>query len=395
MKGTLGPLGAAGGILLLIVVGAIAATAAQHHHSNRPTASASTPVPVLTADPTPTPTSEPTLASSPPPSGIRLMWRAVAADSPVIEAVDTSGAVRGRLVLQSSDATFQAKPDHDGQRLLMGSDGAYHVLSAQGVNLGTLPAASFGDLQPTWSDDDTHFCGMVTDSAGQSARLVLAGLGLGPRVVSSFSWPMGDGGAQVDACSVRNDVAVVHVSLGDDAAGHVVEYRVVRLSTGHTIRDVRPPAPNFSGPDPRPAPGALSYVRASADGRRMALTSWADMNVSDPRTAILDTVSGREIGHINGYDITFTAGDTAVDLGSMRSDWQTGRVTVMPRRCCGPTGAARLGDEDLVVQISGGPPPTPSKSPGQAEGPYPPSIYLLLHPDGSLVRLAWGGARLL
>jgi len=378
-----GPLSVAVGAALLIATTGVVA-AVQHHHARRAAALVTTPAPPTSAS-TPVPSRPPV----PPPQGVRLIWRTVATNNTMLEAIDSSGTRRGALVLpRSLPKLGDITPSPDGQRLLVSMDGQYRLLSAQGADLGLVPGAS-DNSSVSWSDDDRHLCEMVRDT-DTASHLVLLTLGAKPRTITAMGWPPGNGGAGLAACSVASDLAILSVSLGDDDAGHVVEYRVVRLSSGRTVRDVRPPAPNFSGAALRPVPGALGEVAASADGTRLALTAWTRMDATRPVTTIVDTLSGRAVGSLHGGDIAFTADDTAVELGSLQTDWRTGRVTTMPPRCC--SGTPRSGGGDVIIEIPTGPPPTPTSG---VIGPPPPSIVALLHPDGSLVQLACCGATVL
>ena len=385
------PLGAALGIPLLIAtVGASAAVA--RHHSAKPAATVvATPSPSssATAAPSVTPTPVPTPTPQPPPAGIKLYWRTVVDNTSDIEAVDTSGIVRGRLALPMAADIGSVTSSPDGQRLLLKDTTSYTVMSAQGRRLGFLPAAVMG-ARLMWADDSLHLCSLQNNPGNTQTQVFLVGTVGSPRRITTMSWPSGDGGAETLACSVRSDLAVFRVFLGDDEAGHVIEYRVVRISSGQVVRDVFPPGFDTSSKTPRALPGTIGIVSASSDGRRLALTPWVAMDAPQPTSTIVDTVTGSVLGHMRATEITFSDDDAVFDLGTMRTAWQTQTVTAMPRRCCAPKPT---GNEDLIVSIPTGPPPT--QSPTYTYQATPPDTIALLHPDGTVVRLAWGGANLL
>ena len=385
------PLGAALGIPLLVAtVGASAAVA--RHHSPKPAATAvATPLPSnsATAAPFATSTPVPTPTPQPPPAGIKLYWRTVVHGTSDIEAVDSFGIVRGRLTLPMPADIGDVTSSPDGQRLLLKDPEHYTVMSAQGRTLGVVPADVVRDGL-TWADDNQHFCSQENNPDDTQTQVFLVGIGGQPRRITTMSWPQGDGGAQLLACSMHSDLAVLRVALGDDEYGHVVEYKVVRISSGQVVRDVFPPQFDTSSKTPRAVPGMIGMVSASGDGRRLALTPWAPMGAPLPTSTIVDAVTGSVLGRMRSYDITFSDDDAAFDLTTMRTAWQTQTVTAMPRRCCAPKTA---GDEDLIISIQTGPPPTQSPT-GGTEVP-PPDTFALLHPDGTVVRLAWGGANLL
>jgi hypothetical protein len=309
-----------------------------------------------------------------------------------IEAIDWSGQVRGGLVLPGSMyALGTVIPSPDGQRLLIEHNSAYSVLSAQGQVVASFPGSNTREWVG-WSDDDAHVCA-VRNTGDTAADLLLMTAGGPTRKVTSIHWPRGNGGPSAEVCSVANDVAVLSVSLGDDAAGHVVEIKVVRLSTGAVLRDLHPPAPDFSGPEPRPAPGALVDVTGSPDGRLLALRPYTAMDATTANTSIVDTVSGRTVGHVNALVFGFTGDDSAVLSYAGRIDWKTGRTTGRVAGCCGPALAVRHGSADVVVSVDSGPQPTPdARSVWPAA---PPQDVMLLRTDGTTLRLACCGATIL
>jgi hypothetical protein len=262
----------------------------------------------------------------------------------------------------------------------------YRVLSAQGEDLGSLPI-NFTEATAKWADDSTHFCA-VRKTGETSAEILMLSLGAPARRVSTLTWPHGNGWPTLDVCSVKNDVAVVHVSMGEDAAGHIVEVKVIRLSTGATLRDVRPPAPDFSGRDPRPAPGALAWILGSADGRLLALAPYTEMDAQTALTPIVDTVSGRVLGRVNGGFVRAFSGDNAaVFTDTGKFDWRTGRQLPLEMGCCDSVAAVRIGGPEVVVYIATGP---AAKNSAQ-----PPVDLVLVRPGAPDVKLACCGARLL
>jgi hypothetical protein len=223
--------------------------------------------------------------------------------------------------------------------------------------------------------------------------MLLLTVGGTARKVTSTSWHGGNGGLMVDVCNVSSDLAVLSLSLGDDNAGHVVEIKVVRLSSGAVVRDVHPPGIDLSGPTPRAVAGALTGVIGSPDGRLLALQPWTPMDGTTAGTAIVDTVSGREVGHVDGSVSAFSGDGATVFTDRGRADWRTGRLTTAPRDCCSGVVVVRPGSADAVVSVASGPPPTPDARGSTPSGP-PPDI-LLLRGGGSTVRLACCGASIL
>lgn len=399
MRFTQSPLAGALGAALLFGGGGTGVVLLNHHQTHKvsTTVPTSPPIPadwkgglVTVAPDTPTPSPSPPPLPMPPPTGIDLLWAIRQGDESTMEAMDWSGKMRGRFVLPATRYNLgDVSPSPDGQRILISIDSKDHVFSAQGRDLGQLPGESFF-RGIVWADNDAHFCGLRTGPTQYtSAQLVLTSLGGSERTVSSMHWPEGDGGARLLACSMKSDLAVLSVALGDDSAGHIVEYKVVRLSTGATIRDVHPPEPDWTGANgPRAVPGSLDRVAASGDGRLLGLEPYSpDMEVHPADIQVVDAVSGRVLRHVTASSVDFTGDDSAVVTDTARIDIATGRSTAVPARCCHGISAARPGSSDVVVAT--GPPPTPGSSSQPAEPP--PDDYVLWRADGSTLKLACCG----
>lgn len=377
---------------LLIAIGlacALAITAMSVTLVSRRTQHRTVPAAVSQATPIVSSTPSPSLA--PPPAGVDLLWRTTAENSALLDALDWNGVVRGHLLLPATLSNISSViPSSDGQRLLVGLDQHYHVLTAQGQDLGVIDASR----EPFPVDDFSQFCDLQTSDGpqGGSASLSLLGLNRPARAVATFSWSeQGDGGARLVACSVHSDLAVISVAYGDDSAGHVTELRVVRLSTGRTLRLMRPASINLRG---GPTPGALSNVAASEDGRLLALIPYTGImdNSSPVTTDIVDTVTGRLLGRVQGAVTGFTAEGFAETLrGAI--DWRTGRVMLAPPRCCDGLVAVQPDGTGAVVAVPGGPPPTAGTAEHPAE--YPPDDFLLIRADGTTVKLACCEAHIL
>jgi hypothetical protein len=396
MRVKLSPLAGALGIVVVFAgAGTVIAVEKHHGHSG---ATSTSPAGwhggVVTLAPDP-PSPSPSPRPVPLPAGIDLVWRTVPADDSLIEAMDWSGTVRGRLALPAPQNQLSLSLSPDGQRLLIVTgDGTQDVLSAQGQELGQLPKDA-GGTRFSWADDDVHLCGVRSGPAPYtSAQLVVSSLGGAERTVTSLHWPEGNGGADLRACSIKNDVAVISVGLGDDAAGHVVEYKVVRLSTGATVRDVHPPEPDFTGSEPRPVPGALSYVTASQDGRLLALVPYT-ANITDQAVAIavVDAVSGRVLRAVTSSSVSFTGDDSAIVTDTARVEMKTGRSTPLPGRCCGGVATIRPGAREFIVSVPNGAPPTPGTPAVQAQ--ELPVDYVLWRADGTTVRIACCGVTII
>jgi hypothetical protein len=397
MRFTQSPLAGALGAALLFAGGGTGVALVHHHQSHKVSTMEPTspPIPadwkgglVTLAPDTPTPSLPPPV---PPPAGVDLLWATVPGDDTTIQAIDWSGKVLGRLTLPASrNQLGDVAPSPDGQRILISIDSKDHVFSAQGRDLGQLPGESFYKGF-AWADDDTHFCGLRSGPTQYtSAQLVVTSLGARERTVTAMHWPEGNGGARLLACSMKSDLAVLSVGLGDDSAGHIVEYKVVRLSTGATIRDVHPPAPDWTGNEPRPVPGSLDLIIASGDGRLLALEPYSgNMEVHAADIPVVDAVSGRVLRHVTASSVDFTGDDSAVVTDTARIDIATGRSTAVPARCCHGISAARPGSSDVVVAIATGPPPTPGTSSQPAD--QPPDDYVLWRADGSTLKLACCG----
>jgi hypothetical protein len=386
MKVTLRPLAAALALVLAIVTAGTVA-AVRNHHGHAALSSPTPPSQVAAALATPAPTTMPTPTPEPPPAGIDLLWRTVPGDAHRIEAIDWSGTLRGGLAI---DPSRDVLPTADGQRLLVGSADRTEetVLTAQGQTVARMPVdPKVGEW--SWADNGDHLCGLLRSAEAASAQLEVVTVGGQARAVATMTWPGGDGGASLVACSLASDLAVVSVFLGDDDAGHVADYRVIRISTGRTVRDVHPPAPDFSGPAPRSAPGALAAVFASGDAKLLVLTPYTGMLERVPtRELIVDTVSGRVLGHVTGSFLGFSGDDSAVVTETGRVNWRTGRVTGTVPRCCDGLAGTRPGSADVIVSVATGPPSTMNA--GLSAGP-PPVDFVLLRADGTTLRLACCG----
>ncbi|HEV7678114.1 MAG TPA: hypothetical protein VGQ42_06065 [Candidatus Dormibacteraeota bacterium] len=389
------PLGGALALVLLIAGGSWVAAVTKHHNTGSSAQTATpTPWPIITAEPeTPAPTPVPTVPPSPPPQGVELLWRTVPDQGDRLEAIDWSGQVRGGLLLPADrNKLGSVVPSVDGQRLLVSVSGTDTVMSAQGRTLFSLTSESNRDFR-TWSDDGNHLCD-VRSTGDTSAQVFLVPLGSQPRLLTSLRWPQGDGRLQVLVCSVKQDVAVVSIDLGDDMAGHVWDIKVVRLSTGATIRDVHPPEFADHGGNLTPLPGTLSQVSASPDGRLLALTAWTEPDSHSAPTDIVDTLSGRKLGHVNGWVRSFSGDGAEVLIETQVLNWRTGKTVHAPAGCCGSIGPARPGSAGIVVGIASGPVPTPGTASSPAQSP-PPDDMVLLRPDGSTLHLTCCGQTIL
>src|SRR5579884_211168 len=377
------PFGAALLLVAAVAGGGWAVTLANRHTAStgpshaRPGPTAD--VAAATAAPTPVPT--------PPPPGIDLLWREAGPDVERLDALDWTGQVRGALALPASTYHLGGvSPSADGQRLLLEQDGDYTVLSAQGVAVAHFPGDS-GNLLPAWADDEVHLCA-VERTGDTSADVLLVTLGGSNRRLTSLHWPLGDGGPNIVVCNVRSDLLVVQVSLGDDAAGHVEEIETVRISTGAVLHDLHPPGMVTCGRDVCGLPGTLSTVTGSPEGHLLAVAPHVDVVATTTRTAIVDTLSGRTLGHVDGFVHAFSDDGAAVYTDSGVIDWRTGRATHPTPACCGDVVATHGGD--MVIALPGGPPPTRDAS--GVTGTYPPPILVLLRADGTQVQLGCCGA---
>lgn len=369
----------------LVAGGGWAVTLANRHTAAKATPQA-TPTPsaaVATATATPTP------LPVPPPAGVDLLWRQAGPDVDRLEALDWSGQVVGGIALPASTENLGGvQPSGDGQRLLIERDADFTVVTAQGIEVAHV-SGDGGRTRVQWSDGN-HLCA-VHQTGEFTADVQLITIGGSTRTVTSLHWPSGDGGPQVDLCSIAADVAVLTVSLGDDAAGHIEELKVVRLSTGAVLRDLHPPGVTDCGRNACGLPGALSMVSASGDGRLLAETRWFPVEVSTATTDIVDTMSGRIQGHVHGIVRGFSADNASVFTDDGMVNWRTGHVTHLTPDCCGELLAVH--GRDVLLAVPGGPPPTRDAT--GATGPYPPSIIVLLHADGSRLQLACCGAQIL
>lgn len=394
MSNNLRPLAAALGITLTIAAaGAVLATNRhQNHHQGPPTGWTGGLV-TLAPDPPPTPTPwSPPIVH--PATGVNLIWTTVPGHDQLLAAYDWSGTVRGSFTLpqDSSGHVGPIAPSADGQRLLITMpDDTLHVFAAQGADLGKL--GDDRDARRVWAGDDAHICSLSTDQSDTTATLSLLALGAKPRTVTTLHWPEGDGGPRLAACDVASDLAVIVVSLGDDGAGHVVEIRVVRLSTGATLRDVHPPAPDFSGPEPRRVPGALWDATSSTDGKLLLVEPWSeDDMVEHPLDwQIADSVSGRVLAHVTASTAELVGDGRWLLTGGDLRDWHTGATIATPAGCCTGVSATQPGGDAMVVRIPTGPPPTPTAQASAADQP-PPDAYVILHLDGRFTRLVCCGA---
>ena len=400
------PLAGAVGIAVVIATGGAAVAMAKHHgHTNHASAGTSADATITGYSGglhTLAPDAPATLTPSQPPdvhpdTGVALLWATVPTNDQVLAAVDWSGVVHGRLTLpvpRSQLGTIIPSPD--GQRLLLDSyNDAVHVWSAQGRDLGAV-GGTVDDS--SWAGDDTHVCAASREAEETSAQLSLVTIGGRTRAVTTMHWPQGNGGMRVVACNVSSDLAVLSVSLGDDNAGHVVEYKVVRLSTGATLRDVYPPGPRYDGKNFQDTPGALWDITASADARFLILTPYAADSMVRPQTLqVADTVTGRVEGHFTAEEAEFAGDSSHVLADSNLLDWRTGRSVAIPGRCCPAYVAVRPGSSDFAVSIPTGPPPTPNGSStfSDPNAQPPPDDYVVLRADGSTAKLACCGSVIL
>lgn len=386
MGSRLSPLAGALGIAVAIAAAGVVVTVARHGGGARQAAAPVTGgyhggLVTLAPDAPSTATPAP---PSPPPGNVDLLWRTVAGSDSVIEALDWTGAVRGRLALpRTRDHLGELVPSPDGQRLLLGVDGNAEAISAQGQVLGI-----WSDDTEVWADDSRHLCTLeqrVEDGRnGGSEHVVLRGLDGTERTVTTVSWPVGDGGPEVVACSEAHDLVAVRVALGDDSAGHVVEIKVARLSTGAVLRDVHPPEPRSTGTRFVATPGSLDGVVGSPDGHLLALTPYTGSMGQDPVVdQVVDTATGRVLGHVKGWVFGFN-GDGSLAFTTVGAvDWRTGRVVWTPKAASQGVSDSRPGRAEAVV-VDG--------VASSAELAYD---YLLLRPDGSTLRLACCGVTVL
>lgn len=330
-------------------------------------------------------------------TGIDLLWRSRAGDDQamMLEAVDWSGQVRGRLALPAPRGELGISASPDGQRLLIQRSSGYEILSAQGQISGT----QLVDADYTWADDSRHLCEVVTDDAAHpTAEAFYVAPDASQRRVAAWAWE-GGGGITVAACSASRDLMVLQLGQGDDSAGHVTEYRVIRLSTGAVLRDVHPPQPVFADNGVRDTPGALATVSASLDGRLLALEPYnGDSRIADAgMESIVDTVSGRVLGHVKGPVAAFSGDDRLALTWTGVVDWQSGRTLWRPRYGDGGGAATpRPGSADVLVSdLSAPPTPVPSGSAGDTSSAVPPSLWYVLHADGSATQVACCGVTFL
>ena len=395
MDTRLRPLAAAAGIAVLIGAAAIAVVAKDR--AARPVATPRTGgysggLHTLAPDPSPTPAPPPPPPAVPPPTGVDLIWRTVPGSDTMLQALDWTGHVRGTLRLPQPHAQGDSlTPSPDGQRIIEGSGNDAPIVTAQGAVVGTTP-----DSSDTWADDGRHLCGVTAHEdgpSGSSERVVFRAVGGPARTVTTMRWGTGNGGAALVACSVSRDLLVVSVSLGDDSAGHVVEIKVVRLSTGAVIRDVHPPAPDWSGNEPRATPGSLQMVTASTDGSLLALEPYTgDPVIADsPPVQIVDTVSGRVLGHAPGPVWGFSGDDALVSSQPGLVDWRTGRTVWAPRFGGGVVDVEPGGAGVVVTELPSATTPKPSGYTGSSVDQPPVYDYDLRRPDGSTTLLSCCG----
>lgn len=159
------------------------------------------------------------------------------------------------------------------------------------------------------------------------------------------------------------------------------------------IRDVHPPEPDWSGGEPHATPGALDMVTGSTDGRLLALEPYTgDPSLADsPHVQIVDTVSGRVLGHAPGPVWGFSGDDALVSSGNGLVDWRTGRTVWAPKFGGGVVDVEPGGESVVVSELPSALTPAPSGSAGSSVEQEPAYDYDLRRPDGSTMLLSCCG----
>lgn len=231
-------------------------------------------------------------------------------------AYDWSGARRGTLHVSDSGQSV-ISPSPDGTRLVVRGTAQIEGAAMTGRSAG---------LDTTWARDDEHVCdwraldGQPVDGRPQSAVLPAA-LWLGDasggdhRVLAYGEWGA-HGGPATLACSVPDDRALVAVSF----TASMNDIRLIRLSTGARIA-----AAITSSVD--------GGIVASRDGAYVALGD-AGGSWSGRGFAVLDTVTGARLAHIDGSALlAFSDDDTrALVVAWQNNSNQTGRYSLIDWR---------------------------------------------------------------
>jgi hypothetical protein len=266
-------------------------------------------------------------------------------------------------------------PSPDGRLgLATSTTGKSYALfdTTDGHVVATLPLDMTGVM---WSDDSRHLCGL----ASPGGQLVVVTVDPTRGVTGRRSFPVhvaGTGTTFIRACSAESDRAVLTdfwVVGRAQAAGDV---EVLRLSTGATLLH-----------QAFPAPAPFVNVEASPDG--LFLAGWP---LDGSQSTVVDLQTGRQVAHVTGVAMAFTADDRYLAVSSFVSeqgrpggtgrlvDWRTGRTVWQDRGQLAIFAVEPDGDA-IAVQLY-----------GSDQEPPNHDVWLIVRPDGTTITLRRNGS---
>jgi hypothetical protein len=209
--------------------------------------------------PAATPGASPSDDHGPPPAGVNLIWVHDPNHPTWIDGFDWDAKVRATLKLDPEKTNVTMAPDGQAFGLgLYAKGGNWEYLDRLGNSVAA-PTTLAGAINPRWADDNRHVCSMTFDQQTFEWKLWTQLPGEAPKQVSVVAQDasVGQTGLSLEACSFRNDAAVVVRTV----VAWPAEYWVIHLSDGKVALHR-----TLTGTD-------VSNIVASADGTLIALNS--------------------------------------------------------------------------------------------------------------------------
>ena len=322
--------------------------------------------------PTPTATAAATATASPAPTPMAQNLSVPAAtpvilfhdpaDFQQIDGITWDGSATGRIGPPDPSAGNGIRPNGDGSLWATTQD----IRDRSGKVVAAIPQPSKG-FSGTWADDNRHYCSLTSANplgvvGGVPTTLQLAAVGQPPRNVTQVGRAYEQTSVGVDACSVRNDLAVVAQA---DSIGQAVQFWVVRLSTGRVLWT-------------RPS----GDIRASRDGRYVAEITY--QNGQTPATTIFSS-TGAVLGHVSGAVQNFSWDGSLAVVGSYGQRvsvvrWHDGTVVW--------TGPSNGGFQDASPEPGGSRIAISVSDPRYPQnGGFAPGDLYIVGPDGKATEL--------
>jgi hypothetical protein len=195
----------------------------------------------------------------PPPAGVNLIWVHDPNHPTWLDGFGWDLKVRATLKLDPEKTNVTMAPDGQAFGLgLYAKGGNWEYLDRLGNSVAA-PTTLAGAINPRWADDNQHVCSIRFDQQTFEWTVWTQLPGEAPKQVSVVAQDtsIGQTGLSLEACSFKNDAAVVVRTV----IASPTEYWVIRLSDGKVILHR-----TRTGTD-------VSNIVASHDGTLIALNS--------------------------------------------------------------------------------------------------------------------------